>query len=82
MMSTETQYTSSISEIMKLRNSIALIKQNQSYIKAVAITLDDYTAWQLPVKQIMCLEIDTEQLEMLKDWKDQGGIKCRDAGLI
>lgn len=52
---------------MKLRNSIALIKQNQSYIKAVAITLGDYTAWQLPVKQIMCLEIDIEQLEMLTD---------------
>lgn len=67
MMSTETQYTSSISEIMKLRNSIALIKQNQSYIKAVAITLSDYTDWQLPVKQIMCLEIDIEQLEMLTD---------------
>lgn len=43
-MSTETQYSSSISEIMKLRKSIALIKQNQSYIKTVAITLGDYTA--------------------------------------
>lgn len=67
---------------MKLRNNIALIKQNQSYIKAVAIILGDYTAWQMLVKQIMFLEIDTDQLEVLPDWKARGGIRCSDAGLI
>lgn len=69
-------YSSNLSQIMKLRNGIAL-NQNQSNIKAVVITFADYTAWQMPVKQIMYLEIGTEHLEMLPDWKAQGGIQCR-----